>query len=403
MVFVFVGIVLAIGPWVWRNHQMFPGGGWFLDRPGNRLSTLTRYFPSKGKKIEPKLLLLDQGEQTVPSTGDILLNHLSNSMVQSVLYLPTTFRTLQPVEDAFAHQPSVKFNKVCCEVKRFVDDMPYWYSDWDGHLPSDSLIPLGLLFFFLAVGIHGAWKRERSLGLIPLFSFGGYILLYAFVRRSGGRFLLPVDWATAMYYSVGLIEISAGFFHWVGLNLLPPQAGRQDDARAQKRDRWWLYAITMLAIFSLGASLPVTERAIPVRYTQQRMESRLNDLLDPERRYLQPDEIEIWNSVLSSGGEVMQGRAIYPRFYPAGTASSDGVKKDHPRLVFYLSGSYHDFVELETATWWKDFPHGSDLVLLGCSTDLVSIAVYEGDGEKPIEILWRDGLQTPVTCPLPGE
>ena len=214
---------------------------------------------------------------------------------------------------------------------------------------------------------------------------------------------MPVDWATAMYYGVGLNEISTGFSRWMGLDIISSRADFQDESASKKRNQWWVYGLALLSIFSVGASLPLAEKVIPVRYTPERLESRVAPLLDLGEGHLRVDQIEIWQSVTSSGGDVMQGRAIYPRYFSAGTGTDSGVKRAYNRFEFYLSGSRHEFVELETATWWKEFPHGSDVVLLGCSTDLVSIAVYEGNGKKPIEMLWRDGLQTPVTCPLPGE
>jgi hypothetical protein len=291
----------------------------------------------------------------------------------------------------------------------YVRQTPYWWSGWTGEIPANSHPSLWVIFFLIAVGFYAVWQHEKWIGLLPLFAFLAHITTFALINRSGGRFLLPVDWVSALYYGIGLTELSLFFLRWTG--------GDQIDWLEEKNDyaafinlngkKPWLIGLVLLGIVLVGAAPPVAELLIPEQYTIAEKNSRLETLLQSDT--LTEDEIEIWDSVLASGGDVLYGRALYPRYYPAGEAAINvdvikNAEERTSRILFYLSGPKLGFLAIPTQEWGVDFPHGSDVLALGCSTDLVSVAIYDPDKGELIDMLWRDPLvEKNVTCPLTSE
>jgi hypothetical protein len=53
-----------------------------------------------------------------------------------------------------------------------------------------------------------AWRREKFTGLLPLAVVAAYLLMHALVRNSGGRYILPVDWASVVYYAMGITHLT---------------------------------------------------------------------------------------------------------------------------------------------------------------------------------------------------
>ncbi|MEA3351418.1 MAG: hypothetical protein U9Q82_12410 [Chloroflexota bacterium] len=425
MVLVFVGIILMVGPWVWRDYSIAPHNreAWLIrNDPDRMLQKFWRLItPDEQADFWDGSRLSFNWEEAVvkvdlkPSlrtlendiNSDVLLNHLVDSSVQSVLYLPINNRILLPVEYSFEHHPPMSYKKLCCELERFVRDTPYWWPQWSGDIPTTSYVPLGLTLLLLAVGIGAVWQRQKLIGLFPLLALFAHIIIFALMKRSGGRFLVVTDWASAMYYGIGLTELSMGFWGW--MNIAPIDPGEQKKLResSQAWNTKWMYGLVILVILLIGSAPPMVEKIIPERYTSEQKQIRLDALLHEENNLLTKHEREIWDSMLSSGGSVMYGRALAPIYYQPGTAKLDAgfrARQKPSRIEFYLIGTKRRALDIPTHDWMVDFPYGSDVMVLGCSTDIVSVAIYEDDGENLRDVLWREPiLEYPVTCPLPGE
>ena len=425
MALVIVGILLMVGPWVWRDYSTAPNNreAWlFRNDPGRILEKFRQLIlPSGQTKHWDDDSLMSGWQGTVVkvdlkprpqnlknnSSFDALLNHVVDSSAQSVLYLPVNNRALLSIEYFFEHHPPMPYEKLCCELERFVRNTPYWWPDWSGEIPSTSYIPFGLTLLLISIGLGTVWKSQQWIGLFPLLALFAHVFIFALMKRSGGRFLVVTDWASAMYYGIGLSELSIGFLAWLNVDVLTSFDQRK---HRDSKHRWhnkWIYGLSILVILLIGAAPPAVEKLIPEQYTSEQKQSRLNALLEDRNGFLNHQEREIWESMLSSGGSVMFGRALYPNFYQSGTAKEDAnelARQKGSRIEFYLVGTERHYLEVPTNDWLVDFPHGSDVVVLGCSTDVVSVAIYSSDGESPRDIFWRDPLvKKPVTCPLSGE
>lgn len=425
MVLVLVGIVLMVGPWVWRDFSTAPNNreAWlFQNDPGRFIQRFWNLITPDGRTgfdfgempslaQEPSIIKVDL-KPTIRTleagpTFDAILNHLVDSSIQSVLYLPINNRALLSVERSFKHLPPMPYEKLCCELERFVRDAPYWWSDWSGDIPSTSYVPFALTLLLIAVGLGAVWKRQKWIGLFPLLALTAHVSIFALMNRSGGRFLIVTDWASALYYGVGIAELSVGFLGWLKIAPIENHPQKEDHESNRACNQTWVYILSGLVILLVGLAPPVTEKLIPERYTIEKKQIHLDDLLQHESDLFTQNETETWESVLSSDGNVIYGRALFPIFYQSGTAKEDASYRERQktsRIEFFLIGTERKHLEIPTHDWLVDFPHGSDVLVLACNTDVVSVAIYSSDGESLRDIFWRDPLvKKPVTCPLSGE
>jgi uncharacterized membrane-anchored protein YitT (DUF2179 family) len=425
MALLFVGLFLMVGPWIWRDYSTAPNNreAWLLrNDPGRMFEKFKRLIlPSGQTKLWDDDTPMSGWQGTVVKVDlkpgprylenslnfDAFLNHIVDSSVQSVLYLPVNNRALLSVEYFFEHHPPMPYEKLCCELERFVRNTPYWWPDWSGELPSTSYIPFGLTLLLIVIGLGTVWKRQQWIGLFPLLALFAHIIVFALMKRSGGRFLVVTDWASAMYYGIGLVELSVGFLAWLNVDELTSFDQRKHRDSKYRGHNKWIYGFSILVILSIGAAPPAVEKLIPERYTSEQKQARLNALLEDKSDFLSHEEREMWETTLSSGGSVMFGRALYPNFYQSGTAKEDAnelARQQGSRIEFYLVGTERHYLEVPTNDWLVDFPHGSDVVVLGCETDIVSVAIYSSNRDSLKDVLWREPiLEYPITCPLPGE
>lgn len=437
--FITAGILLALAPWIWRNYQIT--GTIFLDSPHYRadlfakryLQTETPTPAPQPLKVEPALLpadplptptptplpaqpgatsqefasrlfrqTLDFVRQNARQVLHFITNHFANSQVQTVLYLPATFRFSDSTLDFSGHKDPARFWQACCSAEGYVRRLPFWF-DWDGSLPRQTFLPLLINLALVSAGIAAAWQRSRFAGLLPLAASLGYTGVNALVRNSGGRYILPVDWVGMFFFAIGLAELTlwgwryfraAGLPDWVaGEAPIPPARGSQPRAAR-------LLGVSALIIVLMGALLPLAEIAFPTRYPPESLAARLAAI---------PAEAHpLLDAFVQNGGQVQQGRALYPRFHRAGLGEAGSTipafyPQEFARLSFYMVGPLNTGVVLPQAKRPADFANGADVVVFGCQQggtfDALAVAVYTADGALA-DWLLRSSLPAAPTCPL---
>ncbi len=399
-----LGVILVLAPWVIRNWCVT--GKVFLDIPGDRLGVFretifsreTGFSPPQDEgmqtKVNGKALLDPNPPEPSPSltTKDIVFNHYFNGQIQSLLYLPVAPNLfVAPIDAATSDSPGQAFVQMCCSPVTYVRGLPYWWSDWDGRLATQSVLPLALILFLIALGLASAWRRQRTKGLLPLFAYVAHLLVYALFRRSGGRFILEVDWITAMFYAIGIIDLAFSTWSWL-------RRESCDDwliARpVVKTTRDWntpkAYLLIGLFVVLIGLSPPLVEMIIPQRYSQSWFETRYQALL----KIGSLDELGI-EAELSNLENVFYGRALYPRYFAPGegmTGWTGAFRRDISRIEFYLVGSTHNWVALPYQGELDAFPHAADVIFVGeedkghfIEADI--LLLYKGQSPIPVNIL----------------
>jgi hypothetical protein len=452
MALVLWGVLLVISPWVWRNWQLT--GLVFIDSPIWRYGLLAqRYSPkasstpeltrfpaeSPGASIpqaaspvvtppgSPAPTLVPAtpvpGEQIVPRAEEALdfimknpgrvallwVTHFLNSQIQTMLILPTTSRSIDSFIRFMGHRSPERFWYECCSVLNYVRRMPYWHR-WDGRFPSQAIVPLIINTVIFAIGIHETWKKRKIVGITPLIFGITYLVFNSLFRNSGGRYILPVDWNSVLYFSIGLGGLSIGIIGYLTQRQVlvdPPFQLNPEEHPTRQKSLFrspQFYAITA-GFFLLGCLIPLVERGFPQIYTEPRKDKMLSALFASE---LIPESQRLdIQTFLSNGGAVAAGRALYPVFLPPDTpvtqiTNSPLEPKPYSRIDFFLVGPdrLSDLI-LPLAEKPALFPNASDVLVFHClDREVLAVAIFDSSA-SPEAVLMRSPLPGVLSCPLP--
>jgi len=453
MVMVGIGILLVITPWIYRNWDKT--GFVYLIRPSNQIDLITDTLEIDPDQIKPEdsnLLRYDQflvtdvtplnrneikiaqpsgssvylkslarnpginDDDGLNSTLDLLLNHFANQTIQSVVYLPSNPLILDM--NYLAKMATGMLDRYYGDFfnspRIYVKTLPYWWTDWDGGIPRQSILAVSLTLALISIGISGVWREHGWIVSIPWLALLAHILIYAWIRRSGGRYLQSMDWITALFYSIGLVELIR--FCMRELGLLPARSDQNPEALPKLFSSKFALNIIPVGLFLLGASIPVVEYLAPNHYPEDSLEQKTSILLDTEGSPFLEQERRELTGFIDQGGQVVYARALYPRYIESGTEFSDvrpsvwgGLERDQlSRTEFYLAGTESLWGVLLREEPPTVFPHGSDVIAFGCedslgSFDTVVVVIYAESGDQVEDVLWRDGALEKVSgCPMPG-
>jgi hypothetical protein len=427
MMWLGIGVALLLSPWIWRNWQLT--GKLFLDSPNYRADLIAKRY-----NTEPEKTSIEQRPEESPeqfnqrlaegivsfaqnnpdSMAHFVLSHYFNSQIQAVLMLPSAYRLVDSSIAFLGHQSLPDFWQQCCSSEGYVRRLPFWWQ-WDGKLPYESVVPVLLNLFLLAVGISVIWSSQRIVGLLPLIFSFAYFLINAAVRNSGGRYILPVDWAMIVYFSVGLAQLTIwgiGYFTEIEIPVFAPgindalAPSKVTSVEQLKTDAFPLKAISAIVIGFLivGWSLPATERLIPPRYDEALQQEKIAQVFDPNTKILDEAQIALLQDLLNTNGVVVQGRALYPGFYRAeqgtpGDSWPTFVARSYARISFHLVGPHEQGIILPSEEPPQRLPNGSDVLVFGCPgenyIDALAVVVYT----SPISVYFRSPLPE-SSCPF---
>jgi len=288
--------------------------------------------------------------------------------------------------------------------------VPFWKQYWDGGLNTVNTVFFIFNLSVIALGIGIAWKFARYAGLIPFFTFLVYNLGNAMARTSGGRYVAPTDWVIILYFALGLLQLIlwglAGFKLEADFDNLRSAAA---DNAPRSTSTWEpLIKITgiLLTFVLIGSLLPLSETLFPRRYPLQ-TQAELYTVLD-EQGLLR--EIGLDKAALQTASQqwpslqVINGRALYPRFYQENKGESKRqypfLRLPYPRMAFIVigpQGMNQVILPKEEASY---FPNASDVFVLGCQqgTDIDALAVIVVQGDN---VVYVRQPSTPLQCPLP--
>ncbi|MEW5868256.1 MAG: hypothetical protein AB1894_03200 [Chloroflexota bacterium] len=433
-----LGIGLVILPWVWRNWHLT--GMLFIDSPGHRQTLIQqRYgpFPTPSpKKPTPTpaaneapgaqiaALRLDSAKTAslasalplaLPALGQqvdkdffiYFLAHYLNSHMQTMLVFPTTWRAPDSLVAFAGHHSLERLWEDCCSPRSYVRRMPYWRK-WAGDFPSQAIVPMLFNLLVLSIGVSAGWKRQRWAGILLLLYGVFYLGGNALFRNSGGRYLLPVDWASLVYFGIGLAQLSMGLYAWLsGRQVGEPVEASSSPAASAELRRGLYFAVALLIV---GMILPVLENSFPDRYTQARQQEMLSAMLNSNLlSSVQRQDLQIF---LAQGAVAYSGRILYPQFLPADDLESEAQygpfdAAPSARLVFFLAGQHSGNYLLPLEQKFPAFPNASDGVVIMCpeaekvETQVLAVGVFAADGAPRVMVL-RAPFPPGRACPLPG-
>lgn len=456
------GLILILAPWVWRNYSL--SGKIFIDSPIMRFDLIAQRYqavaPEAQNPSEPTPVatasspqpeqeatadspqseqeaLVQETPAPIPqptaesaderyvktvarqtlefitgnpgSVASFIFSHYNNSQLQTLLIFPTSMRPLDSLAGFIGYQSFELLWENCCSMQNYTRRLPFWRR-WDGIIPMQSSIPIILNALFLSWGFQVAWRKQKLTGLVPLAFAFTYLTMNAFFRNSGGRYILPVDWILVVYFCIGLADLSTQFMQKI-FGFKMPVKFLFNNAKHEKPPtpiailRSPAFYSLSIGFLLLASLIPLTEKAFSQRYTPDKQNELVYNLLQSE--LLLPDQGQAIETFLNHGGTITSGRALYPRFFreflgEPGSTNPFGPR-DYPRIGFYLAGPQYSPVILPTLTKPGLFPHASDVLVFRCSTEEVfGVAVFDEDGKHQATYL-RSPLPLSLGCPFPPQ
>lgn len=364
--FVFLlGAFVVVAPWVWRNYQL--SGRMVVEYQGFYTRFIASSYSSSPNDIDR--LPLETNEQYDARMKDQIINFILNNPLEVLRFYTSYF--LHNEITGIAYLPmSLQFNN----INDYVDIQGFWDAPYLGEMPLRTLPALFIILCIIAMGIGDAFHRHRWIGIMPLLFHLGYSLSVVPVKQSGWRFILPVDWVSILYFSLGLTQLSL-----LVLSIFSEEKEYQiarTPGGSYIEPVNWRWVIPVLVAFAIfGASLPVIEWSIPERFPKL-SNSEVIQLYAPDGFELQDGE-QISKSDLESfieteaGSIVLRGRALYPAYYEQknfwGESSPNLLEaRQYNRLQFYLIAGRTSFVFLPLEGTPSYFPHASDVFIIGC-------------------------------------
>jgi hypothetical protein len=362
MSFFSLGVLLAVAPWMWRNYQV--SGTFFTVLPDKGAAIVRRFRMESG--LVPQYEDLTTFEEGLERLIDFSLEHpLEMTKFLTAHYLHNEVSTILTLPASFSS---------CCSIASYVEDLSYWGS-WDGRVLSKSFIPIYMNIILISIGLGVAWKKDRVVGLFPLFIHLLYNLSSIIWGISGWRFILPIDWIGIYYYCVGFVYLATLVFSIYSgkVHQIEEPEGSPEKSVQFLQKRGWIIGVIILGI---GLSIPLAEGLFPQRYSQL-SKAEAVEILE-ENLSLSNENVNIDPSALLNDPsiEAYLGRGLYPRYYRAGKGEPGTAfrwpahtPRDYHRLGFYLAGPDNWSVVLPLNDAPQFFPNAQDVLVFGCQVE----------------------------------
>ena len=379
--FLFMGVVLCVLPWLWRNWQLT--GTLVFDEPsGSQIGMVaSRYslYPTMSNAV------------ALPGEGVGDYSWLmSNQILSFTLSHPgevirfTSAHFMHNLANLVAILP---FSLDSIDLAGYVSQQLFWFPQ-DENQTHENGAALLLNLAIIAIGIGGALYQGKEgfstarvdfIGIIPILIYLAYNLSNALARNSGWRFLFPGDWVGILYYGVGLSQL----FLWLYLlcsheePTIPFMLQRDESLipvkRIQQGKTIWAGVALCVGILAFGSLLPLSERLAKPVYTNLTKDEMISLLGQRGLNTQRPDDFKVIQQLLPDSSAVgIIGRALYPRFYKAGQGIEEGSQtvltqeRDYNRIGFSVIGEQETQVLLRLQKPPASFPNASDVLVFGC-------------------------------------
>lgn len=396
-----LGLSLLLVPWFWHTYRST--GQFTFQDPSSPYAvndTLVKLYsqsseagPNAGSESSPSfekfqsqafLSLIEHPADVAYFTSA----HYFRNGIFSFIYLPGSLR----IEG----------------LNSYVKGLTFWDQSWDGSMSSETWMLILFNAIVLALGLSTAWKKAGRLILAPLILGVAYNLSIAVARRSGWRFILPVDWVTLVFYAIGFVQ----FIVLIRL-IVNPQSEQSEsvDMRLPASPRPGSYRRSLvlfgLPFLLIAIGLVSGHRLFPSRYPVKTPQNLLQDYQTASQNISGIEIRELQDFLGQEGGTILHGKALYPIYFRA----EDGMvnfnwpgfaPQPYSRLAFYLIGPQSMSVSLPMESAPEYFPDGASVIVIGCKTEngnINAISVLVQD-DPPIH--YNSGRISTSACPASG-
>lgn len=284
------------------------------------------------------------------SVVEFTFDHFINNLVTAVQILPNTPYFLRPWD----------------VVKK--TDL-FWKPYWDGSMSFWAKILLPLNLIILAFGLGMAWNKQKLAGFLPLLVMIAYFLVNSLGRTSGGRYLVPADWAVIVYYVLGfftVIEILFGLFFTINTSR------EVEESELMPGISWVRKGVIVLTVsFMLGTLLPLSQRINGKRFAAQSETEKINELFSVAGESIGLDKLEVTRFLAGDDAVLVSGRSLYPRQFVKDEGLDASVYDfyhvmPYPRTFFTLIGIEGEKEVILPRSSPAMIPNSTDVMVIGC-------------------------------------
>jgi hypothetical protein len=358
-----LGVLVVILPWMLRNYQI--SGRMVIEYQNAYTTVIASGYTDNPDDIE-KL----PGE-TVEQYDDRMFSMILNYIFENPFEV-ARFYTAYFVHNEISSIVYLPMSLNFWDTRDYVRQLNMWGWNPPFANPAPEILPF---YFFtlglIALGIGIAYHRTKWIGLLPLFIHLGYSLSVVPFKTSGWRFILPVDWILALYFSIGLMHLTLILFSL--FNDIPK---RMESKRAITTQLDYQKSIPIFSILLIiGLAFPLVEKSIPKKYPELTPNELaqtyfVNDITLENGEVITASALEMFLEAEPSS-TVLYGRALYPSFYQSGEYWGDDdsyppAMRNISRLQFLLIGPMQGRVYIPLPEAPLSFSHASDVVVIGC-------------------------------------
>ncbi len=314
--------------------------------------------------------------------------------------------------------------------------LPYWkniYTGWLENLPLINIVGLGLNLLILSIGIGDSFRKWKLAGWVPLGILLAYHFSTALVHNSGGRHLVPVDWIIFIYFGLGLLQIA----NWLTTLLINPRFSdifnkafcphepnplneenlpAKVQGAADKKMRLSIQTGIFLTLpfFLYVLAMTVLDQTTPQRYTYLNKNEVFEQLLQEDIfAYNGMDARALEKFLEDPQARAIYGMNLYPRFFWQNHGLDRGayLAQPYPRLGSMMLGALGtEQVVLSLLNSPKKFPHGENVIVIGCYTighsqygdfGYIDALLVADIGNEPAIYVRSPAEPLAFKCPLP--
>ena len=329
-----IGVCFIILPWNIHN-QILPNTT--VENNASEMNYLYRLYeesvnqnPESDNEYEKEIakgslfnLILKYPKQIFSS----IYSHFVNNEVSTLLVMPARETDADSFESWF-HDPTL-----------------FWYRESSKRVLSENKILISVYCLIICLGLGFATVKSGLPGLLPFGIHIFYNIGTSFAMNSGFRFLLPVDWIGYFYFAIGIVSIIylllGLYFENIRNSMKPFKKSAFSTLPGHFSKRRKL--LMMVPFLVIGFILPFLDRFIPYRYAEPDIQKQQFGLKEEGLSFIQQKlpNLPLDEMIEEGKLEIIEGRAVYPRYYPAnegdsGASSSIKRQAGYGRMIWML-------------------------------------------------------------------
>ena len=378
-----LGLLVALAPWMIHNAIEYGDPLAFAKAKIEGVVIEQRY---EKLKEEPEIILEDSQVEIPESTTqlDLEMNEVEDSAGLNLVSLSRTIlrHFLNNIATSFSILPT---SIVPQDLFHGARNQQFWGQSSEKYFEPIHIIVLIANLAIIALGIFTLTRKHKIAGLIPLVVYLGYYLSNGVALSSGNRYSQPVAWVIYFYYACGLISLSIGLIHFLGIREkvnLEKAADRQEKSSPRYPK---VFMPACIGLILLIGSLPIIADVVPAdRYgtiPDGDLKAELKDKADLGLSGQEFDAI-----ITDEAVSVSIGQALYPL-----QLSSEEYETIYGLLEVEEQEDLFTFMFLDAGSntaqrllyypgdAMLEIPNRADLILAGNDDEVLLLCVIESD------------------------